>query len=414
MPDPTVKLGSIARFNPRPSALDLTFDTPVAYVTPSMLSAADASASPHVRQMAAIAKTALHFEDGDLLVASQLTALQAGKAAQARIRQAHGFCAAQMYVIRADREALDPLYLLHFLRQPGLRQLIAHYLKDDTGRHPPALEFLKRLLIPLPPLAQQQRLTVGLNWAMRRCIVLRRMITQCDQVQAAYFYDCFGAAAHLFTRWRPSMLGQTVDEIIFGSARWARLSANQGALLIQRGNLGSNRLMLDDPAYVRTTAADAQHRTRVMAGDVLMTTSAPFGLSAVMPEGIGLAFAGKGVAILRGGSLSPHFLAAYLASAIGQAEIATASRTPDGGAPRPHLTVNGLYGLCVPLVARPEERQFALGCSALTHARAATDARLRSMQARFAALERMTFGNMQATAKPASRLTAADALAARL
>ncbi len=379
---PTVKLGSIASFNPRRHVVAGV----VAYVTPSMITIDTASVTPAQRALQDVRKVATHFENGDLLVASQFSALLKGKVAHAHMKAPHGFCSTQLYVVRADPERLHPRYLLHFLRHAGLRQQVAAYLKNDIGRPPPTLDFLKNISIPLPPLHEQQRIAVALDWAHGRCILLRRRITQCNQVKAAYFHDCFGPAKTLLTDWQTSLLGQTVIDVIPGTVRWSRFPAFSGAVLIQPANLGRNHLVLDDLVFVRVTPGDATHRTRVMAGDVLISTIAPYGRTAVAPKGIGIAFAGAGVTILRGGVHAPAYLAAYLASASGQAELARVRSA------RLQVTPDALYDVCVPLVTDSYARHHALGCDVLDHGHEVLRARLAQTQERVSALEQMTFG----------------------
>jgi type I restriction enzyme S subunit len=398
MSNQQVKLGSVASFNPRRPAAEIAPTVNVAYVTLSTLSASSALVSPEIRNLADIEAGYCYFQDGDLLVANQLGALQDGKVAQARIGQAHGFCSKKLYVVRPDPGQLDARFLLHFLRQTRMRGLVARYLRDAVGRHPPALDFLKNLTLALPPLAEQKRLAALLDLGFECCVTRRRKIVTLDRMRQAHFTKMVGSGNPDFKRWAVATLENQLNDIILGSRRWTQYRASKGDLLIRRCNLGCNRMLLEDLTFVRPPQAESRngalpvadaHRTRVMTGDVLMSVATHLGRTAVVPDGIGAAYVNQGVAILRSNSeLEPVYLAAYLCSAAGLAEI---DRVKHGGA-TPNLHLGAIRNLTLPLPPLVLQQQFALENGEFENERHDACIRLEEEQERFALIERATFG----------------------
>jgi type I restriction enzyme S subunit len=399
-----VKLGEVVSFNPRWRSTGLSCATEVAYVTLSALSASSAQVASETRRLDDIEPGYTHFQDGDILIASQLAALQTGKVAQARIPHAHGFCSKKLYVIRPDPRRIDARFLLHFLRQAQIRMAIARYLKNESGNHPSALDFLKNLSLMLPPLAQQKRLAAPLDLSFDCCATRRREIVTMDKMKQAHFIDAFGNTAAMFAKWPVSTLGQHLDHLILGSRRWSRHLASKGDFLIRRCNLGANMIVLDDMAYVRTPAGDAvagfdEQRTRVMAGDVLMSMATLLGRTAVAPPDIGTAYVNQGVAILRTSTIEPVFLAAYLCS---NAALTELERLKHPGL-TPTLSSASIRAVRLPLPPPALQQQFALQADAFERERHTACARLVQEQARFASVERTAFNEQRPTGKRSTK-----------
>ena len=91
-------------------------------------------------------------------------------------------------------------------------------------------------------------------------------------------------------------------------------------------NVGRNKLLLDDTAFVRAPDTAEARRTQVQSGDVLLSITADLGRTAVIPKGIGRAFINQHLAILRLNDVDPHFVSAFLASPAGQVQIGGMNR----------------------------------------------------------------------------------------
>ncbi len=153
---PLVALSDLITVNPGRISVDLGPHDEVGYVTPSNLTPGITCVTAMPCSMTAIPAKALECREGDLLVSRQLTKLQAGKVALAPATATPTFCSPELYVIRVDHKWLDVNYFLHFLRQPELANLIATFLKNETGIHPPVAAFFSHVLMSLPPINTQR------------------------------------------------------------------------------------------------------------------------------------------------------------------------------------------------------------------------------------------------------------------
>jgi type I restriction enzyme S subunit len=399
LPPPVVRLKEVVKFNQRKPPKNLTLDTPVAYVVFSGLLVASATIAPEIRHLGDVQTGYYNFHDGDILVSSDLLKLQEGKVAQARITQETGYCSKIIYVLAPDPARLDSRFLLYFLRRSQIRIAIARHLKSETGNHPPALEFLKDLPLALPPLKEQQQLVQALDTAFNGCAARRREITELNKKKQQLFVSIFGDAATIFTKWTWDTLGANLDYVIPGSRHWRQHITSKGAFLFRHCNLGENEIILDDTEYVTFPPEDAVNtvqvhfdakRTQVMPGDVLMSMMTRLGRSALMPADIGRAYAYKGVAILRTSTIEPAYLAAYLCSEAGIAEIDKLKHT----GMTPTLNNAAIAALRLPLPPRALQHQFALQIGAIERDRDTAFERLTQDQAQLNLIEQRAFGSL--------------------
>lgn len=134
-------------------------DTEVTFVS---MSAVDENAGvilkPEIRNYIEVAKGYTSFKERDVLFAKVTPCMENGKAAiVGQLLNELGFGSTEFHVLRPTDELL-PEYLFHFIRQPLFRKYAASAFVGTGGlqRVPP--NFLARLKLPLPTLAEQNRI----------------------------------------------------------------------------------------------------------------------------------------------------------------------------------------------------------------------------------------------------------------
>jgi type I restriction enzyme S subunit len=160
---------------------------------------------------------------------------------------------------------------------------------------------------------------------------------------------------------------------------------------IRIGNLKPNQIDIDDIVYFPESMRDALGKAFVQAGDLLMSRSGSVGIVAVVtPEVDGFAFGSFQIKFrLRQGSANPFFIAYFLNSPVGNAQV----EQQKTGSIQMNITTEGIKALRVPLP--PTELQDAIVHEA--DARRAEVARLRAeaetiVAAAKARVERMILG----------------------
>lgn len=385
-----VELGAVVVFNPpwpRQALSGMSHAAHVAYVTPEMLFPDALEVEPETACFGDCREGHHHFCHGDVLAPGNFAALQAGACAQAVLTQASGFCPDRMLVLRPDAQQLDARYLLHFLRQTRMRNFIAVHLQDSKRTFPHTREFLRQLKMPLPTLYQQQNWSRQLDHAFELWRKWAREAKSRDTTRRLFFHNFFGTTSGMQQRWQAVELGRLLDKLIIGSASLERYRAPHGDWLIRPGNLGCNRINMEDMLQVCLPAAGVR-RNRVLAGDVLFSLLAgQHGQTAAAPAEIAPASIGAGVAILRSAQLEPGFLAAYLSSGTGLGEIERVL----AGLPGHDLTASAVRGMRLLLPPRAMQCEFVLADRELEADCDAAWSRVAQFRKRFMQLEHEAF-----------------------
>lgn len=188
----TVALDEVAELNPRlPETL--TADDAVSFVPMSAVSAETAGIThEETRTYAEVSKGYTPFVTGDVLVAKITPCFENGKIAQARLTQRAGFGSTEFHVVRPRAGKLDARYTLHFLRRGNVRLAGERRMTGSAGQRRVPENFLAKLEIPLPPLAEQRRIAAVLDRAEALRAKRRAALAQLDSLTQSLFLDLFG------------------------------------------------------------------------------------------------------------------------------------------------------------------------------------------------------------------------------
>jgi len=281
---------------------------------------------------------------------------------------------------------LDPRYLVHRLMADYHNGKLRDYYTGATIKHLTGQD-LARYELALPPIREQRRIADILHKADALRAKRRTAFAQLDTLTQSIFLDMFGDARSVLGRWPTMELGTLLTFLTSGSRGWATYYSDEGDLFLRIQNVGRDRLLLDDVAFVRPPEAAEAKRTRVEAGDVLMSITADLGRTAVIPPGIGPAFINQHLSILRTDRLEPRFLSAYLASPMGQRAIRGRNRQ----AVKAGLNFDDIRALVISLPPRVLQREFVARCAASERVQATQEKSLRELDALFASLQYRAF-----------------------
>lgn len=111
-----------------------------------------------VKPLASVAGSYTYFADGDVLLAKITPCFENGKLGiAAGLTNGIGFGSSEFIVFR-PRSSLDKEYLYYYLSRADFRSEGATRMGGAVGHQRVAKEFIESYLIPLPPLAEQQRI----------------------------------------------------------------------------------------------------------------------------------------------------------------------------------------------------------------------------------------------------------------
>ena len=118
---------------------------------------------PEVKPYQAVRKGYTYFEEGDVLFAKITPCMQNGKHAIARdLLDGIGFGSTEFHVLRPG-ERVTAEWVHFYLRQARVLEEATAHFEGSVGQQRVPADFLRRLQIPLPPVAEQRRLTTALQ-----------------------------------------------------------------------------------------------------------------------------------------------------------------------------------------------------------------------------------------------------------
>ena len=117
--------------------------------------------------------------------------------------------------------------------------------------------------------------------------------------------------------WRWCELGDLATLVTSGSRDWASYYSDSGAIFVRMGNLSRNsyQLRLKNIQYVKPPQKTEGDRTKLMAGDLLISITGEVGLLGLIPDNFGEAYINQHVCLVRlHEELRNRYIAEYLRS----------------------------------------------------------------------------------------------------
>lgn len=232
----------------------------------------------------------------------------------------HEFSIKNVALFRRDGSSYDERFLLHLLRSQLITAQLNVSKRGGTQKFV-SLGMLRSLKLPLPPIAEQRRIATILDKADAIRRKRRQAIDLMNDFLRSVFLEMFGDKAKGRKEWQEVKLKDLLTFLTSGSRGWAKYYVPVGDTFLRIQNVGNNKLMIDDVAFVNAPVGAEAERTRVKAGDILLSITADLGRTAVIPKGLGTAYINQHLSILRIQGAEPIYVSAFLASEEGQRQI---------------------------------------------------------------------------------------------
>jgi type I restriction enzyme, S subunit len=207
-------------------------------------------------------------------------------------------------------------YLLHYLR--GNEDKIASLGTGSTFKAI-TIGTLKELKIPLPPLDQQKKIAAILDAADAYRQKTKALIEKYDELTQSLFLDMFGDPVSNLKGWKYLSLDESLEFLTSGSRGWAKYYSNKGSIFLRIQNVAYNSLRLQDLVYVVAPESAESKRTKLRAGDLVLSITADLGRTAVIPSDFPDANLSQHLALLRlKKKCNPFFFSSYMSTNGGQ------------------------------------------------------------------------------------------------
>jgi type I restriction enzyme S subunit len=156
-------IGDLAILNPKHSG-GAPPETEVSFVPmPAVSEVTGEIHGPQVRRLSEVSKGYTHFQNGDVIFAKITPCMENGKIAVARDLTNGIACGSTEFHVLRPRDGVSADYLWRFLRQKSFRIDAAGAMTGAVGQRRVPLEYLKNTRVPLPSLAEQQRIVAKID-----------------------------------------------------------------------------------------------------------------------------------------------------------------------------------------------------------------------------------------------------------
>ena len=306
---------------------------------------------------------------GDVIITKDSeTPADIGVPALVREEVADLVCGYHLAILRPRKSALDGQYLHYALLADAAKRQFQMYANGITRFGLRAAD-IGRVAIPLPPLPEQRKIAAILSSVDDAIEKTRAVIDQVQVVKRGLMQELLTRGlpgrhtrfkqteiGEIPRSWRVASLADCGAMVTSGSRGWAKYYSNTGTLFLRITNLARDtiRLQLDDIKHVALPAGSAEsRRTRVHAGDLVISITADLGMVGVIPEGIGEAYVNQHLALVRlpEHELRPEFAAYFLTADISRRRF---TRLNDSGA-KAGLNLPTIMKLTVPQPPRDEQ-----------------------------------------------------------
>ena len=184
-------------------------------------------------------------------------------------------------------------------------RLLEHF--DRIADAPDAIAQLRRFILELAvrgKLVPQDSMDEPATELLTRTGMEKARLAKAGEVKGGKSLAALSAVDESFKvpeGWAWVRLGNLSQFVTSGSRDWASHYSTEGAIFVRMGNLskGHYRLRLDQIQRVTPPADGEGTRTRLDAGDILVSITGEVGMLGLVPEGFGEAYINQHTAMVR-------------------------------------------------------------------------------------------------------------------
>jgi type I restriction enzyme S subunit len=327
---------------------------------------------------------------GDILVSSANSSNLVGKCCSVPDLPWRATFGGFVTVLRPDPAQVHHAYLFRWFSADSTQATVRSFGQQTTNISNLNIERCLRLPIPIPTLAEQRRISDVLDRAEALRAKRRAAVTQLDTLTQALFLDLFGDPRTNSKRWIVQRLGETVRHgtiVTYGIVQ-AGEDFPGGVPYIRTGDIVDGQISFDGLRLTDPKIADRYSRSRVEAGDIVMSIRATVGTTALVPQELHGANLTQGTARIAPGPLTERqYLLTYLRTTSTQSWINAHVK----GATFREITLGRLRDLPVLIPPIELQEEFARRVEAVEALKCTARASLAQMDALFASLQHRAF-----------------------
>lgn len=256
-----------------------------------------------------------YFKKGDLLLAKITPCFENGKITIADIKNEVGFGSTEFITIRTNNKLVLPKYLFYILKSKKFRFLGKGNMTGSAGQKRLRKDFVENFQILLPPLDAQEKLVKILD--QNNDLIQKRnlLVEMLDAYLNSVFLEMFNKQE---VEWKPL---SEISKFIDYRGKTPK-KTSKGINLITAKNVREGYLDFNPEEFISEDDYESwMRRGFPREGDVLFTTEAPLGNTAILPEFNKLAFAQRIIIIQPSKIIKSEFLLFALNSKLVKQDI---------------------------------------------------------------------------------------------
>ena len=331
---------------PKPKADALPGDAPVTFAPMGAVDAAHgAITAPEERPFADVRRAYTAFANRDVIMAKITPCFENGKAAVAAdLKNGLGFGSSEFHVFRPKGPVLSE-YLFHYIRQERFRQEAAENMTSTAGQARVPADYVRELLLPVPPLAEQRRIVAKVEALVAQVNAARERLAKVPSILKRFRQAVLAAACsgRLTEDWRGSHGDPSRSELNDLPNAWSvcQLSdvsqkitdgehlsptiAETGVPMLSAKDVTDRGVILSYAKYVsETDARKFQKRCDPRRGDILIVSrGATIGRTTTVETEERFCLMGSVILVRPAATVLGEFIAAALRSPAGQEGLRT-------------------------------------------------------------------------------------------
>jgi type I restriction enzyme S subunit len=354
-----VKIHEAAWVNPRTEIpIGFSDTTAVAFLPMSSVSEDGQLLNVVTRPLAEVFKGYTAFERNDVIIAKITPCMENGKAAVVdAIPTPIGFGSTEFHVMR-PKPGISSRYLFHAVWNSKFRNKAAQNMTGSAGQKRVPKSFLENFEIPLPPLAEQERIAGILDKADGVRRKREEALKLSDELLRSVFLDMFGDPVTNPKRWEKGTIRDLVASVNYGTSTKADAETGKYPVLRMNNITYSGGWDFESLKYCDIEDKDLT-KFIVSKGQMLFnrTNSKELvGKTAVYRRDDAMAFAGYLVRANMKPNADAEYVSAYLNSYHGKATLRGMCKSIVGMA-----NINAQEMLGIPILLPPATTQKAFG-----------------------------------------------------
>lgn len=180
-------------------------------------------------------------------------------------------------------ETIDADFLFYFI--PTALKKIENETAFVTVKHLKAKQ-LNAVVVPDVPIEEQKKIAAQLNVITNLISLRQRQAEKLDELVKARFVEMFGDPVRNTKLFPQHELKEYIQFLTSGSRGWAKFFSDDGELFITIKNVKNGHINLSDVQHVMPPDNAEAKRTKVQAGDLLISITADLGRTGVVSDNL--------------------------------------------------------------------------------------------------------------------------------